>query len=857
MSPNGSIAASQLRQLIFYHIDNDLLDNANFLAGRLHAMEPRNPDSAHLLALTYLRLRRHKAAHDAAHKYGSNGRHLGCTYVFAQACLSLKRSLEGAAALDKARSLWRAKNHYNKHSDLTRRHCPDAAAVNTLLGKLWEAHGDMRKAGDCYIEAHKANPFIWDAFDGLCKIGADLNLNNMFKSSAEMGNIASTSFDPTVPEAYTDETPAPAQPLTSLTSFTKQPPSLSGDPFAPSREGTEDREQQAPNMFGLRKVKSKTTMANGLKSELDTPTGNSASFGEDTAMGGVSNDEVLHPPPAPARRTRLGHHSEAASDRPRRPDLRAHHQTSSDTSHDPENSQNQRGSGAAMHKRTASGQVAQSNASTAVDPSAPPRRSNRLFGQGTSTRSTRATTESTAYVAGQSDRQARTTKSATGTRGRMGSTVGRVVSGNRKVLPQDPANRDKQTRAPSRNSEKGPAMPSTMVQKHSVQPPEGLQAQQEATASLLTLFRTLAQGYYSSTRFDTASAIGTLRSLPTAQRDTPWVMQQLGRAYYEASDYPASREAFARSLKLQPAVLNDMEIYSTVLWHLKAETPLAYLCHLLRDQDFLAPQTWTALGNAFSLSREHDQAIAAFKRATQIDPDFAYAYKLMGHEYIANEDYDAALTSFRKSVSVDKRGYGGWYGLGKSYERMGKLEQAEHHYRIASSINSSNSTLRVCIGVILERQRNRKAALTHYARALEISPTSALARFKKARVLMHMRAFPEALMELERLRDQAPDEANVWFLLGKCYKGLGGRGEALRAFTTALNLDVKVCSFAIPEDAVEIRGLTLSFYGRLRRSSRRLWRRWMRMMKPVVVMRSNGSRVGLFRIGVVDTRVRV
>ena len=78
---------------------------------------------------------------------------------------------------------------------------------------------------------------------------------------------------------------------------------------------------------------------------------------------------------------------------------------------------------------------------------------------------------------------------------------------------------------------------------------------------------------------------------------------------------------------------------------------------------------------------------------------------------------------------------------------------------------------------------------------------------------MHLRYFAEALVELEVLRDQAPDEANVWFLLGKCYKGLGERGEALRALTTALNLDVKVCccSFFTTVSKLELLVLTSTF----------------------------------------------
>ena len=177
MSPN--LAATQLRNQIFCHLDADLLDTANFLAGRLHALEPRNPDSSHLLALTYLRLRRWKAAHDFSQRYGANGRHLGCAYVFAQSCLQLgeagqiSKFVEGTNALEKCKGTWVGRSNFNKCTDTQRRSLPDAAACWTVLGRLYQAHGDAKQAGDCYIEAHKSNPFVWDAFDGLCKVGAD------------------------------------------------------------------------------------------------------------------------------------------------------------------------------------------------------------------------------------------------------------------------------------------------------------------------------------------------------------------------------------------------------------------------------------------------------------------------------------------------------------------------------------------------------------------------------------------------------------------------------------------------------------------------------------------------------------
>jgi anaphase-promoting complex subunit 3 len=59
----------------------------------------------------------------------------------------------------------------DKHSETSRRHIPDAAAVNYLLGKLWVTYGDTAKAVEFFVEALKLNPFLWEAFSELCNTG--------------------------------------------------------------------------------------------------------------------------------------------------------------------------------------------------------------------------------------------------------------------------------------------------------------------------------------------------------------------------------------------------------------------------------------------------------------------------------------------------------------------------------------------------------------------------------------------------------------------------------------------------------------------------------------------------------------
>ena len=868
-----------LRTQITHHLDLDLPETANFLAGRLHALEPRSPDSAHLLALTYYRLRRFRAAADYAHKFGSSGRHLGCAYVYAQACLQLSsdRYAEGIAGLEKSRALWTGRGHWQSQQQQQqqkgghqqeRRFLPDAAAVLTLLGKLWQAHGDPKKAGDCFVEAHKGNPFAWEAFEGLCKVGADLKVENMFKATVEMAGPSVVSVREAahpVSEIYTDEIVKvqedEKQPLAPQLNFNQQVFTPSADPFASSKLDA-GPQFLLPNGMSAKPVPI---------SDWDTPTtttlnGTTIIDDEDIPMADTEGyaSSLQQPPAAPARRVRPGTQFEASERPPRQPALRGQLQSTSEGQSGEAGTHLRKPSlNLGGHKRTISGQQPTSSAgATDSATAAPMRRSNRLFGQSTTTTSSTkltgssrpTTAESTSSLPG----PGRPAKTATGTKGRIGSTVGRVVSGNRKILPPERKEKDEKDsivtkRAPSRNgaAKTASTVTTTTQQKALVtqqyQPPvvplsdeDNSAASLDAIYMLLSSLRTLAIGTYATTRFDTNLALKTFRGLSSAQRETPYVLAQLGRAHYEAANYNDAAESFARCLKLQPSRVKDMEVYSTVLWHLKKDAALAFLCHSLRDTAPGDPETWVAVGNAFSLSREHDSAIAAFRRAVQIEPKFAYAWALMGHEYIANEDFDAALSCFRHAVFYNRRGFGGWYGLGKCYERVGKLEDAERHYRIASSINPSNATLLVCVGVVLEKLRNRQAALANYSKALELAPNSALARFKKARVLMHLRCYDEALLELEVLKGMAGEEANVWFLLGKCYKGLGMRGEGVGAFTRAVGLDVKVSFLSVSITGCRV-GNGTNMACRLHLLSKKQWKQWMRMRMIWTVMTTESA----------------
>ncbi|KAH8805718.1 hypothetical protein F5884DRAFT_800316 [Xylogone sp. PMI_703] len=805
MAPINYNITFQFRQLIYYHLDNSLLKNALFFAERLAAYDHYTPDSSYLLSLCHLRLGDHRSAYEYSKRCGSRGAHLGCAYVFALACLELERWKDGFVALEKSRGLWGGKTNFGRHGQTSRQPYPDAAAVECLLGKLYYGYDDKKKAISHFEEALKLNPLMWDAFTSLCDMGAHVMVPNIFKMGPELEAVLRTNMQeqPDIGIQLKDGSIL-AQTDHGQNRPGSRPPSTIieiPDPFnnVPARS--------TGGLFGNLSLSQKLNESTrgpanlpaagggGIGPEvLETPTGPSATIDvtlvpnrKDT--NGISAYQI-EPPQAPIRRNRTlqGLGMDLSIDAPKmtrtmsKRVLRA-----PDPSEDSAATQALRNANlapvAGERKRTVSGQVVQPKPAL-EEPGAPQRRSVRLYNQikPSASRST-ASVAPTVGAPPRELKKARPTISRIMRPGSSASTVGRVVSGNRKPV-EDIMEVDHKEQPASKSFPPANGVSQKSVEAESIR-------QEEALRWILDLCKKIGSAYFALAQYQCQEALQIYGSLPRSQVDTPWIMAQMGRAHYEQAAY-ADAETFYRRIRLMaPTRFEDMEIYSNVLWHLKRETDLAFLAHELIEASWESPQAWCVLGNSWSLARDHEQALRCFKRATQLNKSFAYAFTLQGHEHVANEEYDKALASYRLGISADKRHYNAYYGVGRVYEKLGNFEKAYSHFQAASTINPTNAVLICCIGTVLEKQKQPRQALAYYCKATEIAPRSTLTRFKKARTLMSIGEFEEALNELMVLKDLAPDEAMVHFLLGRLYKCLRDKTSAVRHFTIALNLDPK------------------------------------------------------------------
>lgn len=793
MAPLVAVTNEILQQAVYYHLDNSSYDNALFFAERLCAQD-KTTEAAFLLATCYLRLGDNRSAYHVSKAAGYRGIHLGCSYIFAQSCQRLGSWKEGINALEKSKGLWASKSNMGKHASGSRTPHPDAAACNCLLGKLYRGYDDKKRAVECFEESLKSNPLMWDAFTSLCDMGVTVRVGNIFKANETLSkNFEQAATGP--PVSHREGASTSLEPLHVPKKSSRSAPQAQEviDPFEPSRSSAY---QDIPSFSNLQSADtdgndfmSKIVAARSRQGNHARPSPSPEGIETPTGPGPKADAPATRmgpePPHAPMRRTRPAHGP---------PDLEAPPRIGyrSLTSKRRQEGEAPNDSGPAIfksssiteRKRTVSGQPVHSRPMNGEEPGQTQRRSARLnmFNKQPTTK----INSGASTIGANAGRDLKRTKASISSRlVRSNTSVGRVVSGNRRGTEDTNMEIDHSEGPISKDIVPTHRLP------HKPADPEPLRTE-EALRTVLDLLRRFGIGYQQLSQFHCQEALEAYNLLPRAHQDTPWVLAQMGRAQYEQAAYPEAERYFRRLRIMSPTRMQDMEVYSTILWHLKRETDLSFLAHELIDSAWLSPEAWCALGNAWSLAKDHEQALRCFKRATQLDPKFAYAYTLQGHEHMANEEYDKALTAFRLSISADRRHYNAYYGIGMVYEKLGNYVKAYTHFQAASQIHPTNAVLICCIGTVLEKQKQIKQALQYFSKATELAPRAAQARFRKARALLAVGQLSLAHQELLILKDLAPDDARVHFLLGKLYKSQNDKSQAVRHFTQALSLDPKV-----------------------------------------------------------------
>ena len=117
-------------------------------------------------------------------------------------------------------------------------------------------------------------------------------------------------------------------------------------------------------------------------------------------------------------------------------------------------------------------------------------------------------------------------------------------------------------------------------------------------------------------------------------------------------EFDEAEEMFDSIIQTDPYRLDDLDVYSNILYVMEKSSKLAYLAQLATRTDALRVETACIVGNYYSLKSEHEKAVTYFRKALKLNRNYLAAWTLLGHEYLELKNTHAAVEAYRRAVGL-------------------------------------------------------------------------------------------------------------------------------------------------------------------------------------------------------------
>jgi tetratricopeptide (TPR) repeat protein len=130
----------------------------------------------------------------------------------------------------------------------------------------------------------------------------------------------------------------------------------------------------------------------------------------------------------------------------------------------------------------------------------------------------------------------------------------------------------------------------------------------------------------------------------------------------------------------------------------------------------------------------YTEAIAAYREAIALDPDFADAHCNLGAVFYNRGERDEARRHFERCLRLDPGHVEAHFNLANLLEEEGCNEMALHHYRSGLVADPFYPDLHINLALLYEKMDMPGNAREHWKRYLQLEPTGSWAEVAKLRL---------------------------------------------------------------------------------------------------------------------------
>jgi tetratricopeptide (TPR) repeat protein len=207
------------------------------------------------------------------------------------------------------------------------------------------------------------------------------------------------------------------------------------------------------------------------------------------------------------------------------------------------------------------------------------------------------------------------------------------------------------------------------------------------------------------------------------------------------------------------------------------------------DEDASVIDAWVRLGNEQLGLRDFDEAIASYKSALRLKPDYELAVINLATAYRRTGAIEEAIVGYRQFLRLDPRNAQIHFEVARMLTEREEFEAADEHLLDALRAEPGMAAAQVARGLIALRRSDQVAAAELIRAALVIKPDVRKAHFNLALLAEGRGDGREAVRLYQRELELYPQSFKAEFNLGQLLGALGDRGGEAAAYERAIEIN--------------------------------------------------------------------
>ena len=206
---------------------------------------------------------------------------------------------------------------------------------------------------------------------------------------------------------------------------------------------------------------------------------------------------------------------------------------------------------------------------------------------------------------------------------------------------------------------------------------------------------------------------------------------------------------------------------------------MAEQAQILSEQYPQAFIIWNCLGVANLDLGRIEQASNAFKKVTELNPNYADGFNNLGVALQKQGKFDEAMETYNKLILFKPDYVDAYYNMGNALQEQGRLDDAIDAYKKLISIKPDHADAYINMGVALKDLGKLEEAVESYSKSISLKPDYAVAYNNMGVALKDLGKLEKAIEACKKAISLNPDDAEAHKNLGYALINSGRLKEGL------------------------------------------------------------------------------